>query len=333
MQKILCKKLISFTLAFVSLFVFAFASVPSAKAEKTGVVTATELFIRKTPSTDAEKLRTLEEGWKITILDTEGDWLKVQYGEVIGYCAKKYIDQSGETKKSSESSSGSKKTVASLGDAPKASKPGDENSSVKKLQEALTILGYYDGRISGNYGELTEQAVRDYQKAKGLSVDGIAGKGTVKAIFGSYGGDSSDSKSEEGKTEKLDWFADEGTKKIPKNAVVEIKDVWSGRVFEAQRWSGASHLDAEPVTAEDTKVLKKCYGGTFSWSRRPVLVKYNGHIYAGSMNGMPHGDSTIKGNDFDGVFCIHFTNSKTHGSDKVDADHQKAVKEALDAKW
>ena len=42
----------------------------------------------------------------------------------------------------------------------------------------------------------------------------------------------------------------------------------------------------------------------------------------------PDGD-TIPDNNFNGQFCIHFVNSKTHGSSKnpahVDSDHQKAI--------
>ena len=50
------------------------------------------------------------------------------------------------------------------------------------------------------------------------------------------------------------------------------------------------------------------------------------------MNGMPHGTSTID-NDFGGHFCIHFKNSKTHGTDRVDPDHQKCVTTASKASW
>ena len=78
--------------------------------------------------------------------------------------------------------------------------------------------------------------------------------------------------------------------------------------------------------------MKKIYGH-WSWKRRAVLVKYNGHVYAGSMNGMPHGTQTIKGNNFDGHFCIHFYGSKTHGSKKVDDMHQKMVAEAMKHSW
>lgn len=336
------RRSLAFTLAL--LIMLALAPI-QAGADETGVVTASELFIRAEPSTESDKLRTLQEGWKVTILGSEGDWYRIQYGEVVGYSASKYISKSssgnsssGSSSSSSSSSSSGKTTIASLGSAPSACKPGDKNNSVLKIQQALTILGYYSGNQTGNYGDLTEQAVRDFQKAKGLSVDGVAGKGTIKVMFGADPGkstssSSSSSSSSSGTTERLDWF-NGGKSAIPKDAVFQIKDVRSGRTFKARRWSGGNHLDAEPYTSSDTATLKKCYGGKFSWARRPVLVKYNGHIYAGSMNGMPHGsDDTISNNDFDGVFCIHFYQSKTHGSDKVDDDHQACVSEAMKASW
>ena len=39
----------------------------------------------------------------------------------------------------------------------------------------------------------------------------------------------------------------------------------------------------------------------------------------------------IKGNNMDGVFDIHFYNSKTHGSNSVNEAHQNMVKKA--ANW
>ena len=78
--------------------------------------------------------------------------------------------------------------------------------------------------------------------------------------------------------------------------------------------------------------MKSIYGGSWSWRRRAILILYNGHVYAASMNGMPHGTTTIS-NGFDGHFCIHFKNSKTHGTKKVDPDHQSAVTSASRATW
>ena len=51
------------------------------------------------------------------------------------------------------------------------------------------------------------------------------------------------------------------------------------------------------------------------------------------MNGMPHGNCSIKNNHFDGHFCIHFSGSMTHGSKKVDSAHQNAVKRAMRTSW
>ena len=51
------------------------------------------------------------------------------------------------------------------------------------------------------------------------------------------------------------------------------------------------------------------------------------------MNGMPHGTSSISGNNFDGHFCIHFYKSKTHGTQNVDSAHQNCVARAMNATW
>ena len=79
--------------------------------------------------------------------------------------------------------------------------------------------------------------------------------------------------------------------------------------------------------------MKSIYGGSWSWNRRPILVKYNGHVYAASMNGMPHGTTTITNNNFPGHFCIHFYGSKTHGTKRVDATHQNCVALAMHYSW
>ena len=308
------------------------ASLPAtvALAEQTGKVTATELNIRKSPSSDAEKLRSVKKGTKLTILDSTGDWYKVRFGKVVGYAAKKYVSASGSS--GGSSSSAKSGTIASLGAAPKASKPGDTNKNVEKLQKALQIAGYYDGRISGSYGDLTTKAVKSFQKAKGLSTDGVAGDATIKALFGAKAAGASAGSSKK-KTEMPDWF-NGGSKLIPKDATFTIKDVRSGRTFKARRWSGGNHIDAEPLTKAATETFKKCFGGKYTWDRRPILIEYRGHIYAASMNGMPHSSyGNVTNNGFSGVFCIHFYKSKTHGTNRVDPSHQACVKEAAKATW
>ncbi len=62
-------------------------------------------------------------------------------------------------------------------------KPGNENLSVKELQEALMALGYLDIDESIEYyGKQTTEAVRAFQSDMGLTADGIAGTLTLHAI-------------------------------------------------------------------------------------------------------------------------------------------------------
>ena len=199
-----------------------------------------------------------------------------------------------------------------------------------KLQQALECLGYYDGAIDGDYGEATYKAVKTFQSKKGMKADGIAGASTIRILFGEEASKSTSSATI--KTEVLDWYKDNVSKVIPKGARFTVKDVATGKTFEMVRWSGGDHMDAEPRKAEDAAIIKQIYGGSYSWRRRAILIKYNGHVYAASMNGMPHGTTTLD-NEFDGHLCIHFKNSKTHGTDVVDADHQNAVTKASKYTW
>ena len=56
------------------------------------------------------------------------------------------------------------------------------NTSVKKLQENLNKLNYNCGTPDGTFGVGTENALRNFQKANKLAVDGLAGSATLNAI-------------------------------------------------------------------------------------------------------------------------------------------------------
>lgn len=319
---------------FTLLLMLAF---PVIALAQTGYVTASALYMREEPLLDADTVATLHQGDKVEITgkSSNGKWYKVTYGKKSGYVWKAYISLSSSDATTTTSSlttyvdadgghHGSYPTASSKPSATKLQK-GDKGTNVTKLQTALKILGYYTGKVDGSYGDGTANAVKAYQKAAGLDVDGIAGSKTLKKLF-STGATNIE-------TETLDWFKGNNASTIPKGAIFYVKDCKTGEVFTCKRWSGGYHLDAEPLTAEDTAIMSKIYGGSWSWSRRAVLVYYRGHVYAASMNGMPHGTQTIKDNDFEGQFCIHFLNSTTHGSEKVDADHQNCIQKALNYTW
>ncbi|MFD2370903.1 LysM peptidoglycan-binding domain-containing protein [Brevibacillus sp. GCM10020057] len=125
--------------------------------------------------------------------------------------------------------------------------------------------------------------------------------------------------------EYLDWF--EAVQYLfPINAVATVTDFETGRSFQVKRTIGASHSDTEPLTAADAATIKDIWGGQYSWRVRPVLVNVNGRQIAASMTSMPHSIEYILDNDFTGHFDIHFLNSRRHNDDKIDPDHQAAVK-------
>lgn len=59
---------------------------------------------------------------------------------------------------------------------------GSTGPSVSRLQRALAGAGFYHLSIDDDFGAGTEQAVRAFQKANGLTVDGIAGAATFAAL-------------------------------------------------------------------------------------------------------------------------------------------------------
>ena len=72
------------------------------------------------------------------------------------------------------------------------SKYGSRGSEVTQIQTKLKRWGYYNGNIDGIYGSQTVNAVKYFQRKNGLTVDGIAGPNTLKAM-GIYTSTSSSS--------------------------------------------------------------------------------------------------------------------------------------------
>jgi len=155
------------------------------------------------------------------------------------------------------------------------------------------------------------------------------------------------------KIEVLDWWK-AANQVFARGSKAKVIDVRTGKSFYIKRTYGANHADCETLTKEDTKIMKDIWGG-FNWSRRPVLVEIDGRLLAASMSGMPHAglDSkptnaivssrsegygrgynldAVKNNGMNGHFDIHFKNSRTHGSNRIDPAHQRAIREAAAAR-
>lgn len=61
---------------------------------------------------------------------------------------------------------------------------GAQGNITKLLQEKLVSLGYGTNGVDGIFGNGTKNAVIRYQKAKGLSADGIVGQNTWRKLLG-----------------------------------------------------------------------------------------------------------------------------------------------------
>ena len=271
----------------------------------------------------------VENDHEVTVstgLDEDGDWSEQFIVELTEPSESEDDEPEDETDISIEETSEVQEVLSY----------GDKGDLVKEVQRRLKELGYFGGSIYGNYLTLTENAVKAFQLDAGLQVDGICDSETMSRLFD----DIALQKTETARNEtpeyrtakKMDWWKSDIQKIFAKGVTATITDVETGLTWKEQRRGGTNHADVQPLTKEDTANLKKAYGGKWSWNRRAIWVTINGENYAASMNGMPHGGSSIKNNNFDGHHCIHFTNSRTHCSNKVCPNHQKMIEKAANAK-
>ena len=107
---------------------------------------------------------------------------------------------------------------------------GTSGAAVKELQTRLTGLGYYQGKISGNFLEATEKAVKAFQERNGLDADGLADPETLIQLY---------SESAVGKNDQPDPTA---------TPAPELKN------YTVSETEGGTDLPAEPMVF--TKKLK-----------------------------------------------------------------------------
>jgi N-acetylmuramoyl-L-alanine amidase len=61
--------------------------------------------------------------------------------------------------------------------------PMMRGDDVAALQSRLTEMGFHCGRVDAIFGEMTESAVKDFQKSVGVKVDGKCGPATIIALL------------------------------------------------------------------------------------------------------------------------------------------------------
>lgn len=218
---------------------------------------------------------------------------------------------------------------------------GDKGEAVEKVQQRLKELGFFSGTVGGNYLDLTKAAVSAFQSAAGLTTTGICDEKTLALMASDKAPKKETAKEETSESESgnstvkaatgtakaMDWWTSGIQSIFSRGSVATVTDVATGIAWREKRTGGTNHADVQPLTAADTAAMKKAVG-SWSWTRRAIFVTIDGVNYAASMNCMPHGSGSITNNNFNGHHCIHFTNSRTHGSNRVCSLHQAAIKKA-----
>ena len=217
-------------------------------------------------------------------------------------------------------------------------------SAVKNAQTKLKELGFYSGEVTGSIGSKTTAAIRAFQKKYGLTADGVLGSATIaklNSVYKAKTATSSGSSKSSGSRQiyNLDWFKAKENKLLghlglTKGHTVRLTDLSSGKSLNVVIQSAGSHLDVEPATKADTETFLSIYHvsstSKITFIRRSALVTTEyGYRIVCSFYGQPHGSQLIHSNGFNGQFCIHFLNSKTHGSNVVDGDHQACIRKAV----
>lgn len=296
---------------------------PSADAMY-GNVTEGGLKLRQNPGTYSTAIAEISEGTGLTILSFSGDWYYVEYVQASedgtttttleGYVNKEFVQLSTATSASMRL------------------KLGMSGAEVRNVQQKLRERGFMLAAATGYFGEITESAVKAFQRKAGLSADGIIGEQTYEMLFSDA--DINISAAElfgiTGEVKLSTW--DEINKLWKKGTNATVTDVKTGLQYTAYRFGGWYHADCEPKTAADAAIIKKMFGGSWSWNRRAIWVTLsNGVTYAASQHGMPHMVDVIPGNDFPGHFCIHFKDSKVHETEAECPRHQACVMYAYNA--
>lgn len=132
-----------------------------------------------------------------------------------------------------------------------------------------------------------------------------------------------------GNVQLLPW--NEVRRMMPPGTNIHVTDVGTGLTYSIRNFSNGNHADVEPVTAEDTAILRQTFGGVWQWCPRPVWVTFNGVTVAAAINGMPHDVSTNPNNNMNGHLCLHFFESPHFGNQSYGRQMRDAVNAAFNA--
>ncbi len=306
-QKIVCLALI----LMLAIPVLSPALAASVKAK----VSSSSAKIYKSASSSSKHV-SLKKGTQVTVTAVKGSWAKVKVSGKTGYMPTKYLSKTSSASKSTSKKS-TKRTAGYASTNTYVYRSASSSSARRSISKNTKV--YVVGK-SGSYYKVQNASgsATGYIKASCVSKSKVA---TKKATA------KKSSKSWKSKVVKMNWF-ENGKTVLRKGQYGYIYDIDTGVELKIKRMGGHYHADVEPATTADTAKLLRVAKGKFSWDSHAVILKAGGKYVACGINTKPHGDQTIRNNNYDGQFCLHMCGSWTHASSKENQNHQKSIERA-----
>lgn len=270
--------------------------------------TSTKVYRRASTSSTSVKV---SKGTSVEIKAINGDWAKIKKNCVTAYCKLSQLTLEDRIHG----------YISSPTPLYRSASASSKKAGTFSVNDSVYIIGK-----SGSFFHVENKSgsVDGYVYTKYVSMSKVAEEKPQEPEQKPEDEKKEESNDLRDKVVIMDWFAD-GSSVLKKGEYATLYDISTGISMRIKRMGGSSHADIEPATAADTEKLLKIAGGTFSWDSHAVILIANGKYVACAINTMPHGDQTILDNNYDGQFCLHMYNSKTHGSDSVNSEHQKAI--------
>lgn len=217
-----------------------------------------------------------------------------------------------------------------------------KGETVVRVQLRLRELGYFHYKPTGNFQSMSVEATKKFQQKQTGSdgspiiADGTVGAQTLSIIFGRgvtradidvsipFGPALSGPASRTG--ELADWG--EVKELLSPNASFTVYDFNTGASWKMVFTGGENHAEVECASAEDTYAYREAFGAAFNFSKRPVVAEIGGRLIAASLQGAPHGEDKISGNEMPGHACLFFNGSLSHVGSLPDVEHQALVYKA-----
>ncbi len=217
-----------------------------------------------------------------------------------------------------------------------------KGETVVRIQIRLRELGYFNYKPTGNFQSMTVEATKKFQRkqtdANGLPIiaDGTVGAQSMEFLF-RHDAARADidavipigaalSGTPGAKGELVDWGEVKTLLETGKSYLV--RDFNTGATWRMTYTGGENHAEVECTSAEDAYSYRKAFGDAFNYSKRPVLIEIGGRLVAASLQGFPHGEDAISGNDMAGHACMFFNGSLSHVGGFPDVEHQALVYKA-----